>query len=237
MIIDDGNKSIQVKIVYFGPALSGKTTSLKSLFNMFGKGNLVDSIESTTGRTLIFDFGSLEFKGGLWKIKFLIYTTTGQDYYKDTRPTVLNGVDGIIFIGDFSESDFPESSTREISLRELYEGDLNEYECFRFNLTSWNELKMLPESEQTDGNKNKKVPVVIALNKQDLKIYKSMENFFAYYIDKIGNKDNNKIRIVSVEKTIAIDGKGILKSFSRLVMDLFPKMSFEDIKDKLKKEK
>ena len=43
MIIDSLDNTIQIKIVYFGPAMSGKTTSLKALFNHFGKKNEVAS--------------------------------------------------------------------------------------------------------------------------------------------------------------------------------------------------
>jgi len=78
MIFDWENKVIQVKIVYYGPAMSGKTTSLKYLFSYFGKLKELDSIESTVGRTLFFDFGVLQFKGSQWGLKFLIYSATGQ---------------------------------------------------------------------------------------------------------------------------------------------------------------
>lgn len=81
MIFDWENKVIQVKIVYYGPAMSGKTTSLKYLFSYFGKLKELDSIESTVGRTLFFDFGVLKFKGSQWGLKFLIYSATGQDFY------------------------------------------------------------------------------------------------------------------------------------------------------------
>ena len=36
MIIDRLTQTIQLKICYFGPALSGKTTTMKALFNLFG---------------------------------------------------------------------------------------------------------------------------------------------------------------------------------------------------------
>ena len=46
MIIDHCDKTISIKIVYFGPALSGKTTSIKALFSDFGKEEDVYSIEN-----------------------------------------------------------------------------------------------------------------------------------------------------------------------------------------------
>ena len=138
MIIDSLDKIIQLKIVYFGPALSGKTTSLKSLFNHFGKKDNVKSIESTVNRTLFFDYGTISFQNEKWKLKLHIYSTTGQDFYIVTRPITLRAVDGLIFVAD--------------SQRSAYER----------NLISWNELDTYFE------NSLKNLPKIIAFNKQDL---------------------------------------------------------------------
>ena len=48
-------KILQVKLVYYGPAMSGKTTSIKYLFSYFNKGEKLKSIDSSVGRTLFFD--------------------------------------------------------------------------------------------------------------------------------------------------------------------------------------
>ncbi|HEC40945.1 MAG TPA: gliding motility protein, partial [bacterium] len=77
MIIDHCDKTISIKIVYFGPALSGKTTSIKSLFSYFGKSEDVMSIESTVNRTLFFDYGTVTFQNQDWHLKLHIFTTTG----------------------------------------------------------------------------------------------------------------------------------------------------------------
>lgn len=138
MIFDYENKLIQVKIVYYGPAMSGKTTSLRVLFSHFGRENEVESIENSVGRTLFFDFGVLEFKGDVWGLKFLLYTATGQDFYAGTRPATLNGVDGIIFVAD------------------------SQIIYIEHNLRSWNELKAL------FGLEFYNIPIIIAFNKCDL---------------------------------------------------------------------
>ena len=154
MIFDWENKVIQVKIVYYGPAMSGKTTSLKYLFSYFGKLKELDSIESTVGRTLFFDFGVLKFKGSQWGLKFLIYSATGQDFYASTRPATLNGVDGIIFVAD------------------------SQFEYLEHNLRSWNELKTL------FGLEIYNLPLVIALNKCDIEYDKRLEKTkFMEYIE------------------------------------------------------
>lgn len=138
MIFDYENKNIQVKLVYYGPAMSGKTTSLKRLFHYFGKENGLKSIDNSVGRTLFFDFGILQFKGTNWGVKFLLYSATGQDFYASTRPATLNGVDGIIFIVD------------------SYKERMNH------NLNSWKELVSL------FGEKLHCMPLIISFNKQDI---------------------------------------------------------------------
>ena len=138
MIFDYQNKIILIKIVYYGPAMSGKTTSLKYLFSYFGKEKELESIENTMGRTLFFDFGVLQFSGSEWNLKLLLYSATGQDFYAVTRPSTLIGVDGLVFVAD-SQTNFLE-----------------------YNLRSWNELKTLFGKELYD------IPIVISLNKYDL---------------------------------------------------------------------
>ncbi|TXT64779.1 MAG: Small GTP-binding domain protein [Promethearchaeota archaeon] len=138
MILNYDEKIIQVKIVYYGPAMSGKTTSIKYLFNYFNKEEQLNSIDNSVGRTLFFDFGVLEFKGAEWNLKLLIYSATGQDFYSSTRPATLKGVDGIIFVVD------------------------SKRECLDHNFRSWKELEYYFDEELYQ------IPIVIALNKYDL---------------------------------------------------------------------
>ncbi|MFX1489972.1 MAG: ATP/GTP-binding protein [Promethearchaeota archaeon] len=138
MIIDHIDKTISIKIVFFGPALSGKTTSIKTLFSHFGKDDRILSIESTVNRTLFFDYGVVSFQNQDWILKISVYTTTGQNFYLITRPVTLRAVDGIIFVVD--------------SQQKVYER----------NLLSWNEL-ISYFSESLEH-----LPIIIAFNKQDL---------------------------------------------------------------------
>jgi hypothetical protein len=138
MIVNYNDKTIQIKIVYYGCAMSGKTTSLKQLLMNFENSNNMTSIETTTGRTLFFDFGTLQLKGSGWDVKIYLYSATGQDFYASTRPATLMGADGIIFVVD-SQIDLLED-----------------------NLHSWNELKYFYAENIY------KIPIIICLNKQDL---------------------------------------------------------------------
>ena len=189
MIFNYDSKTLQVKIVYYGPAMSGKTTSIKSLFSHFKKEDSVKSIDSSVGRTLFFDFGVLHFQGIEWGIKFLIYSATGQDFYASTRPATLNGVDGLIFVVD------------------------SQIKFLEHNIRSWNELKTVFGSEFYN------IPIVVSLNKCDLFGLNTLEkNGF------LSNIDFNRFRRITFKKTIAIEGKGILDSFSELIKFIFPQL-------------
>ncbi len=146
VIFDYENKTILVKIVYYGPAMSGKTTSLKYLFSLFGKESEVESIESTVGRTLFFDFGVLQFKGTEWMVKFLLYSATGQDFYASTRPATLKGVDGIIFVID------------------------SQLKNLERNMKSWNELNKIFSEDLFN------ISILVPLNKYYLHYFEKIYN-------------------------------------------------------------
>ncbi len=104
-IINQATKELQVKVVYYGAALGGKTTNLVQVHEHVQaaqgqKGKLV-SLATSSDRTLFFDFLPIEamaIKG--FKTKFQLYTVPGQVIYNTTRQLVLRGVDGIVFVAD-----------------------------------------------------------------------------------------------------------------------------------------
>jgi signal recognition particle receptor subunit beta len=105
-IINQATRELQVKIVYYGPALCGKTTNLVQVHTHVQtstpecKGKLV-SLATSSDRTLFFDFLPIEamaIKG--FRTKFQLYTVPGQVIYNTTRQLVLRGVDGIVFVAD-----------------------------------------------------------------------------------------------------------------------------------------
>lgn len=112
-IINQATKELQVKIVYYGPAMGGKTTNLvkvhENIQTAQEKGKLV-SLATSSDRTLFFDFLPIEamaIKG--FKTKFQLYTVPGQVIYNTTRQLVLRGVDGIVFVADSQYEKMPEN--------------------------------------------------------------------------------------------------------------------------------
>ncbi|MFW9832500.1 MAG: ATP/GTP-binding protein [Candidatus Thorarchaeota archaeon] len=139
MIIDYGNRTVGLKIVFFGPAMGGKTTSIRWLFSTLDYAEKLTSIENTVGRTMFCDFGTIPFSlSSSWTINAHIWSATGQDFYRSTREVVLVGADGVIFIADSQEHLLDE------------------------NLASWNELMSMIEEEE------RPLPLIVCLNKQDL---------------------------------------------------------------------
>ena len=192
MIYDYENKTLQIKIVYYGPAMSGKTTSIKHLFCFFNREDTLNSIDSTIGRTLLFDFGVLQFEGAEWSLKFLIYSATGQDFYASTRPATLNGVDGIIFVVD------------------------SRAQCLQHNIRSWNELKTMFREDFYN------LPLVISLNKSDFEEPQKLVDH-----EFLSSVNLNLFKNLSVNKTIAIEGKGILDSFNKIITFIFPQLTLK----------
>ena len=100
-------REINVKIVFYGPGLGGKTTNLQYIFERSSpqqKGKLI-SLATETDRTLFFDFLPLDL-GSVrgFKTRFHLYTVPGQVFYDASRKLILKGVDGVIFVADSQEA-------------------------------------------------------------------------------------------------------------------------------------
>jgi len=101
--VNHATKTIAIKVVYYGPGLSGKTTNLRYIYSRLdenSRGELV-CLETDTERTLFFDL--LPVKAGLikdYKVHFQLLTVPGQVFYEASRRSVLKGADGIIFVAD-----------------------------------------------------------------------------------------------------------------------------------------
>ncbi len=102
-LVNYATREITCKIVYYGPGRSGKTTNLHYIYSQVPadrKGQMV-SLATQTDRTLFFDFLPLDL-GTIsgFTTRFQLYTVPGQVYYQTTRRLVLQGADGVVFVGD-----------------------------------------------------------------------------------------------------------------------------------------
>jgi hypothetical protein len=100
-------REIDIKIVYYGPPLSGKTTNLEQIHARMPKSkqSQIVSLKTQEDRTLYFDFLPLEVgQIGNFKPRFNLYTVPGQSLYRATRRLILEDVDGIVFVADSQQS-------------------------------------------------------------------------------------------------------------------------------------
>ncbi len=121
MFINWATQEITLKIVYYGPGLSGKTTNLLYIHNKLDpslRGNLV-TLNTKEERTLFFDFLQLELgkiKGK--KPRFNLYTVPGQVCYLQSRKIILSGVDGIVFVADSQKERMDDNLSTLLDLEE-----------------------------------------------------------------------------------------------------------------------
>ena len=102
-LVNFTTREITCKIVYYGPGRSGKTTNLHYIYGRVPdsrRGRMV-SLATQTDRTLFFDFLPIDL-GQIsgFATRFQLYTVPGQVYYNATRRLVLQGADGVVFVGD-----------------------------------------------------------------------------------------------------------------------------------------
>lgn len=139
-----GTRQLDCKIVYYGPALGGKTTNLQHIHRVLPAeacGELTN-LATKQDRTLYFDLLPVSLgRIGSYYVKVHLYTVPGQVYYNATRRVVLSGVDGVVMVFD---SDPAREGANYQSLANLEE-----------NLASY-------------GLTTESVPMVFQFNKRDL---------------------------------------------------------------------
>jgi mutual gliding-motility protein MglA len=161
MLVNQSSKEITSKIVYYGPALSGKTTNLQYLYEVLDpsqRGKLL-TISTEGDRTIFFDFMPIELgevKG--FKLRVQLYTVPGQVFYEETRKRVLKGSDGIVFVAD--------------SQKDMLTSNRDAFEQLKMHLSE-------------NGLNPDKIPIVLQFNKRDLKNILTFEE-----LDKALNPGN-----------------------------------------------
>jgi len=192
-IINQATKELQVKIVYYGPAMGGKTTNLVQVHDHVqttsgNKGKLV-SLATSSDRTLFFDFLPIEamtIRG--FKTKFQLYTVPGQVIYNTTRQLVLRGVDGIVFVAD---SQFEKMQENVESFQNLIEN----LQSQKLNLTE--------------------IPYILQYNKRDLPNAAPVE-----YMDFLLN--NREVQVPSFAAT-AHKCEGVFEGLNMITRMLLQK--------------
>jgi len=143
MFVDYAAREINVKVVYYGPGLAGKTSTMQNIYTRLspeGRGRML-SLATETERHLLFHFPvkTITLRG--FTLRAHAYTIPGSVFYDASRKSILKGVDGVIFLAD--------------SQQERREANLGS-------------LENLAENLATHGLSIEQIPLVFQYNKRDL---------------------------------------------------------------------
>jgi len=157
MVQYKADHSIYIKILYWGMYSSGKTTSVDTLHRLTKENQKsikptsnLTKISTSSGTTLYFDRGVFKTtkKNGNRNIFYQVYTVAGQKRFSPLRTKIFKGTDGVLFTVD-SQTHLLEDNIE--SLKEL------------INVAR--------------GKLIKEIPLIVMLNKQDLKDVIGEEDF------------------------------------------------------------
>jgi len=140
-VVDFQERQLTLKLVYYGPPLSGKTSNLRALHaavDKLNRGRLM-TLDTRDDRTLFFDLMPIFFRSSGFSFRIKVYTVPGQPVHEVTRKVVLASADGIVFVAD--------SSTK----------------ACQENAASWQNLKANLAVLGLE-----KLPIVVQYNKRDL---------------------------------------------------------------------
>jgi len=203
-------REVTIKLVYYGPALSGKTTNLRALHELSSAeshGRLM-TLETRDDRTLFFDMLPLVFRaGGVprkpgersytpldpstgMSLRIKVFTVPGQVLHGATRRLVLQGADGVAFIADSQVSETENNAASFLDLR--------------------SNLKELNVSLR-------EMPMVIQFNKRDLPGIRSDEE-----IKLLASQGREP-----VFRAVAVNGEGVLETFFGLLKLTWSKLEAE----------
>ncbi len=196
-------REVTVKLVYYGPALSGKTTNLRALHQLTSqdsRGRLM-TLETKDDRTLFFDMLPLVFrsetvrgpddstsKGMSLRVK--VFTVPGQVLHSSTRRLVLQGADGIAFVADSQIRETEANAAAFVDLRD--------------NL-------------RENGLSVGQIPLIIQFNKRDLPGVRTDAE-----IEQLARRGREPVYRAS-----AVTGSGVLESFFGLLRLTWNKLDAE----------
>ncbi|MCF2140731.1 MAG: hypothetical protein K9W44_11810 [Candidatus Lokiarchaeota archaeon] len=137
---------ILAKVVYWGCALSGKTTIIDSLYRLtkekftdqFEPEGTIKKIAQSDGATLYFDRGIFRSKKER-SLQYHVYTVAGQIHFAPVRKKVFEGTNAVVFVFDAQP------------------------ERLQANIDSLKELKNVSEHKLIT-----EIPMLVMVNKQDL---------------------------------------------------------------------
>jgi mutual gliding-motility protein MglA len=124
--LDFRTRELTIKLVYYGPALSGKTSNLQALHRVVDRdstGRLM-TLDTKDDRTLFFDLLPLNFKAksGV-SVRIKVFTVPGQQIHASTRRLVVQGADGVVFVADSQHGETQNNAAAFLDLKSNLEAN------------------------------------------------------------------------------------------------------------------
>lgn len=201
--INFARREIAFKIVYYGPALCGKTTNLEQIHMAIDpttRGELT-MLSTQQDRTLFFDF--LPLKSDVIKgfvSKFQLYTVPGQNIYNETRKLVLRNVDGVVFVGDSQfdkmEENLDSFANLETNLQMQNDTLANLPYLLQFNKRDLPNVAPVHYMDFLLNNRDIRMPVVEAVATEGVGVFESlniMSKMVMAHFMKQNNLSNNNV--------------------------------------------
>jgi mutual gliding-motility protein MglA len=140
--VDFRSREVTLKLVYYGPSQSGKSSNLRALQDRVAASHRprLITLDANDDRTLFLDLLPLSIELGEVTLRINLYTVPGKAELSATRRLVLRGVDGVVFVADSRNS------------------------ATRANAESFVDLK---QNLRDIGRALKDLPLVIQFNKRD----------------------------------------------------------------------
>jgi signal recognition particle receptor subunit beta len=209
--VDFTERQLTLKLVYYGPPMSGKTSNLRALHGAVEKQNRgrLMVLDTRDDRTLFFDLLPIFFRASGFSFRIKVYTVPGQPVHEATRKVVLQSADGVVFVAD-SSPDQRES-----------------------NRASWHNLTANLKAFALD-----KIPIVLQYNKRDLENAVPIDQVDRFgepnrkilearakegigvaqtFFELVGNAWNHLDRDLGLEKKLGIDAQAFRKSLAEHV--------------------
>jgi len=195
------DRTIKVKLVYYGPPVGGKTTNLQILHRSAAakrRGELI-SINSAQDRTILFDLLPLRtpgFRG--FDLRLQVLAVPGQAMYSATRRLVLKGADSLVFVANSALDRWEE------------------------NIQSYREMTQNLVAHRLDPGQ---MPLVLQYNKRDLPQVLEVEA-----LDRALNmRHTDVVPAVAVRGEGVLETFGLI--LARTVQDLANRYAILDVKE------
>jgi mutual gliding-motility protein MglA len=209
--VDFAERQLTLKLVYYGPPLSGKTSNLRALHTKVDKlnrGRLM-TLDTRDDRTLFFDLLPIFFRTSSFSMRIKVYTVPGQPVHEATRKVVLAGADGVVFVADSS----PDQREANRASWHNLTANLKAFALERIPIVvqyNKRDLENAVPIDQVDrfGDANRKI-----LEARAKEGYGVVQTFF----ELVGGAWKNLDRDLQLEKKLGIDAQVFRKSLAEHV--------------------